>query len=225
MSLSSYMSAKDRTHQLHRLVASLFLLVIVLWQVLLLSVAIWGVLPHPIDWKGTWEISERFSATLQNVATSGALVVAGVWTYYLFVKGRAFKSRLEPKVTGELLRIDTKRYIRISAELTNVGSSKVEITREGLYLDVFAQRARREISPEHAASLKVLSTRWDEPLLFHVLTRHDWIEPTETIRDQVLVEILTSDIVAYRIDFVIFASGMRWTTTSIVVSEINRASY
>ena len=201
---------------MHRLVASLFLLMITLWQVLLFSVVIWEVLPRPIDWKGTWEISEKFSATLQNVATVAALVVAGVWSYYLFIKGRALKSRLEPKVAGEIISIETKKYIRISAELTNVGSSKVEITREGLFLDVFAQRAHPEISPEDAARLKVLSTQWEEPLPFYVLTRHEWIEPTETIRDQVLVEILTSDSVAYRIDFVIFASGLRWTTTSIV---------
>jgi hypothetical protein len=199
---------------------------VVLWQVLLLSVAIWGLLPHPIDWKETWEISEKFSATVQNAATTAALVVAGVWTYYLFIKGRALKSRLEPRVAGEIISIDTKKYIRISAELTNVGSSKVEITREGLYLDVFAQRAHRQISPENAAKLKVLSTRWEEPpSLFYVLTRHEWIEPTETIRDQVLVEVLTSDSVAFRIDFVIFASGMRWTTTSIVSPKTSDATH
>lgn len=201
---------------MHRLVASLFLLTIVLWHVLLFSVVIWGMLPHPIDWQGTWEVSEKFSATLQNVATVAALLVAGVWTYYLFIKGRVLKCRLEAKVAGELICFNTKRYICISAELTNVGSSKVEIPREGLYLDVFAQGAHPEISAEDAASVKVLSTKWEPLLPFDVLTRHEWIEPTETIRDQVLVEILTSDSVAYRIDFVIYASGMRWMATSIV---------
>ena len=189
---------------------------IALWHVFLFGVVIWSMLPHPIDWQGTWEVSEKFSATLQNFATVAALGVAGVWTYYLFIKGRVLKPRLEPKVAGEMISIDSKKYICISAELTNVGSSKVEIPREGLYLDVFAQGAHPEISADDAARFKVLSTRWEPLLPFDVLTRHEWIEPTETIRDQVLVEILTTGSIAYRIDFVIFASGMRWMATSIV---------
>ncbi|HJP94064.1 MAG TPA: hypothetical protein VJ875_19045 [Pyrinomonadaceae bacterium] len=209
------MSRKDRARQLHRLVALLFLLMITGWQVLLFSIAIWGILPPHIDWSVTWGNTEKFSGVLRNVATIAAFVVGGIWTYYLFIKGRVLKSRLEPKVAGEIVSIGTQKYIRISVELKNVGSSRVAITR-GKYLYVFAQRPHGEIPTEDAAKYMLMGTHWKELLPFDILTRHDWIEPAETIQDQILVEILIKEEIGYRVDLVIFAGGMRWKATSIV---------
>lgn len=211
------MLRKERFDQLHRMVASLFLLAIVVWQLLLFGVVMWGLLPPSIDWNSTWENTEKASNALQNIGTLVALIVGGIWTYYLFIKGRVLKPRLELDVSGEIIGIDSKKYIRITVTLKNVGSSKVEITREGFALDVFAQRPSPSVIPEDSEKYKILGIDWTRLLPFDVLTRHQWIEPGETIRDQLLAEILLTGSIAYRIDFVIFASGMRWTATSIVV--------
>ena len=192
--------------------ASLFLLTITAWQLLLFGLVIWGLLEHSID----WATAEEVSATLQNIATVAALIVGGVWTYFLFIKGRVFKSRLQLEVVGEIIDINSKKYIRILVELKNVGSSKVEITREGFGLDIFAQRPSPTLLPEDCNKYKVRGISWEPLLPFYVLTRHAWIEPGETIRDQLLAEILISESIAYKVDFVIFASGMRWMATSIV---------
>ena len=177
-------------------------------------------MPPSIDWPRTWEIAENVSGVLQNIATVTALILGGVWTYYLFIKGRVLKPRLELSVAGKIVPIESYKYIRISVGLKNVGSSKVEITREGFGLDIFAQRHRPAVHPEDSVKYKVLGINWEKLLPFDVLTRHAWIEPGETIRDELMAEILVSDSIAYKIDFVIFAGGMRWVATSIVYPQL-----
>ena len=203
------MQTKDRSHVLHRRAASLFLLVVAGWQVFVLVVVFWNVLPRPADWGKTSEL-------LSNLAMVAGFIVGGVWTYYLFIKGRVLKNRLEPRVYGEIVTINTKKYLRASAELKNVGSSEVKFTKEALSLVPFAERAHPAVSSEDATKYKLLATDWEKLLPLGVFTRHAWIEPGETIRDVALLEILIDETIAYRIDFVIFAGGITWSATSIV---------
>lgn len=203
------MQTKDRSHELHKRAAALFLLVVAGWQVFVLAVVFWKILPPPADWARTSDI-------IRNLAMIAGFIVGGVWTYYLFIKGRVLKPRLEPKVYGEIVTINTKKYVRASAELKNVGSSEVKFTKEALNLVPFAERAHPVVSPADAAQYKLLATDWETLLPLGVFSRHAWIEPGETIRDEALLEILIDETIAYRIDFVIFAGGITWRATSIV---------
>lgn len=203
------MQTKNRPHDLHKLATSVFLLVLAGWQVFLFVIVFWKIWPHPVDWGKTTEL-------LRNIAMIAGFIVGGVWTYYLFIKGRVLKPRLEPKVYGEIITINTKKYVRASAELKNVGSSEVKFTKEALNLVPFAERAHPAVSPEDAAKYKLLATDWESLLPLGVFARHAWIEPGETIRDEALLEILIDETIAYRIDFVIFAGGITWRATSIV---------
>ena len=207
------MQTKDRSHELHKRAASVFLLVVAGWQIFVLVVLILEVLPSPADWGKASEI-------LRNLAMVAGFIVGGIWTYYLFIKGRVLKPRLEPKVYGEIVTINTKKYVRASAELKNVGSSEVKFTKEALNLLPFAERAHPAVSPEDAAKYKLLATDWETLLPLGVFARHAWIEPGETIRDEALLEILIDETIAYRIDFVIFAGGITWRATSIVSPKL-----
>jgi hypothetical protein len=210
------MTTTRRSDQLHKFAAVLFLLAVAVGQIFLFGIAIWGLLPKPIDWGATWENSERITGTAEHVVTVAALVVGGIWTYYRFIKGRVLISRLELGVSGEIISLDNANYLRISVELKNVGSSKVEI-QEGVGLDIFAERPRPIVQADDAQKYKVRSVNWDSLWPFDILQKHAWIEPGESIRDQTLVELLTSDNIAYKIDLVIFATGTKWTATSVVL--------
>jgi hypothetical protein len=203
------MQTKDRSHELHKRAASVFLLVVAGWQVFWLVVVFWNILPRPVDWGKTSEL-------ISNLAMVAALIIGGIWTYYLFIKGRVLKPRLEPKVYGEIVTINTKKYLRASAELKNVGSSEVKFTKQALNLVPFAERAHPVVSLEDATHYKLIATDWEALLPLGVFARHAWIEPGETIRDEALLEILIDETIAYRIDFVIFAGGITWRATSIV---------
>jgi len=202
------MQTKDRSG-LHKFAAFLFLLAVAACQVCLLAIMFRKILTHPPDWGKTAEL-------LRNIAMIAGFIVGGVWTYYLFIKGRVLKPRLEPKVRGEIITVNTRKYMRASLELKNVGSSEVRFTEEALNLEPFAERAHPVVSPEDAAKYKLLTTDWESLLPLKVFTKHAWIEPGETIRDEALLEILTDEMIAYRIDFVIFAGGITWRATSIV---------
>ena len=208
--------------QLRRLVATLFLLAIVGWQIFLLGIVIMILLPKSIDWGATWENLENFTGTVEHVITVITLILGGFFTYYKFIKGRVFISRLEPEVSGEIISLYNTNYLRISVELKNVGSSKVEITNDGVSLDIFAEKSRHTVPAEDAQKRKVRSVNWDALWPFDILGRHAWIEPGETIRDQVLIELLTNENIAYKVDLVIFASGTRWTATSVVLPKLRR---
>jgi|SRR5689334_10893813 len=203
------MQTKDYPHGLHVLAASLFFLAVAAWQVCLLVIMFWKILPHPADWYKTSEL-------LRNIAMIAGFIVGGVWTYYLFIKGRVLKPRLEPKVRGEIVTIDTKKYVRALLELKNVGSSEVKFANEALNLEPFAERSHAVVPPEEAAKYKLWTTDWESLSPLRVFANHAWIEPGETIRDEALLEILIDEIIAYRIDFVIMAGGITWRATSIV---------
>lgn len=203
------MQTNDHSHGLHKLSATLFFLAVLAWQVFLLAVVFWKFLPSTAD-------LGKVSELVRNIATIAGFIVGGVWTYYLFIKGRVLKPRLEPKVRGEIVTINQKKYMRASLELKNVGSSEVVFTKEALNLEPFAERAHRVVSSEDADKYKLFTTDWESLLPLKVFTRHAWIEPGETIRDEALLEILIDETIVYRIDFVIFASGITWRATSIV---------
>jgi hypothetical protein len=71
--------------------------------VLLLSVL---ELRHVSDWT---DVAQGVAAIAEIVA----LVVGGVWAYFLFVRGRTFSQRLEPLMEGELHQIDGVEMLRV----------------------------------------------------------------------------------------------------------------
>jgi hypothetical protein len=169
-----------------------------------------------ISWSMTISDLESLTSTFEHLATVTALILGGIWTYFKFIKERVFISRLETSVSGEIIKIGNVSHLRISVSLKNVGSSKVELTQRGVSLNIFHERFRLQVPEIEAQQRRVRSVPWKYLAPFNVLERHAWIEPGETIRDQQLVELLTNDKTAYKVEFIIFARGTKWTATTIV---------
>ena len=74
---------------------------------------------------------------LKNVATIIAIGAGAVWAYFNFFKGRTYRSRLEPKVSGKVISRNGASYLIVTAQLKNVGLSDVRIDQKGSALRVF----------------------------------------------------------------------------------------
>jgi hypothetical protein len=89
-----------------------------------------------INWSKTKDVFE----VLKNVATIIAIGAGAVWAYFNFFKGRTYRSRLEPKVSGKVISHNGAYYLIVTAQLKNVGLSDVRIDQKGSALRVFALR-------------------------------------------------------------------------------------
>ena len=69
-----------------------------------------------MDIKDSVEIAEK-------IATIAALVVGGVWAYFNFIKGRIYRPRLHPEVSGMVVVEHEQIYLHITSTITNVGNS------------------------------------------------------------------------------------------------------
>lgn len=137
--------------------------------------------------------------TVQALVTTVGFVVAGVWTYVKFIKGREFRPHVEITVTGDWLGEAGELGLRLRVQLKNIGSAKVQLTQRGTGVMV-SRPADEQPSPP-------AETVWTTLGVYGVFEKHEWIEPGETIGDDLLLrlplppqvlEIRTRIILAWR---------------------------
>lgn len=117
----------------------------------------------------------------QGLITTVGLVMAGVWTYVKFIKGRQFRPHVEITVHGDWLGEDGELGLRLQVRLKNIGTAKVQLTHRGT--GVMVSRLAAEQDPPPAA------TRWTELGVWDVFLKHEWIEPGETIGEDLLLRL------------------------------------
>jgi hypothetical protein len=69
-----------------------------------------------------------------------AILLAGFFAWWKFFKGRTFKYRLEPTVTGELVSARDVEAIRARLVLKNTGASRVKFGRPSMGVHVATVR-------------------------------------------------------------------------------------
>jgi len=164
---------------------------------------------------------------LKDLITAVGLLLGGIFAYYKFIKGRVFKPRLELKVSGKVITQKQKRLLVASAQIKNNGLSVV-------YLDDQLTGINLYRSSQLKGTTKEQQPAWLDPVNgFPLFTDHKWVEPDETITDEILIELRDDEDVAYRIKLVVRsrqpsfreryesrkkhkASGGEWNSTSIV---------
>ena len=117
--------------------------------------------------------------------TAFAVIVGGLWTYRKFVKGRTFKPRLDVTMVGSWQVADGRNLLQCRVTVKNIGASKITIVQPGTGLSVSRLAASKHLNGAHSAE-------WTELGIFEILVDHKWIEPGETVRDQVLLDLGTS---------------------------------
>ncbi len=117
----------------------------------------------------------------QALVTTVGLIMAGVWTYVKFIKGREFRPHVEITVTGDWLGEAGELGLRLRVQLKNIGTAKVQLMQRGT--GVMVSRPADEQPPPPA------ETVWTTLGVYDVFLKHEWIEPGETIGDDLLLRL------------------------------------
>lgn len=130
-----------------------------------------------------------------------AVVVAAIWAYYKFARGRTFAFRAELTVTGSLLAAGHQRALQVTARFRNRGASRIPLRSKG----VLAYRALPDAWEENK------DLRWEEVGTGYMFAAHEALEPQETILDEILVKLPDDDAMgetphAYRVECRVYAA-------------------
>jgi len=138
-----------------------------------------------------------------------AVLIAGTWAYLNYLRGRTFKRRLEPQISGNLLCVDKDWFVCGEAQLKNVGLSKVTIEQKGTAIVV----EDLVVAKDSKDSPAVFS---DEVAVLEVFKTHKWLEPGETVKESFLT-LLPSDRnrIAVRLGLRVVSHDIEWNADSI----------
>jgi hypothetical protein len=117
--------------------------------------------------------------------TAVALIIGGVWAYFKFVKGRTYRPRLEVGLFGQWRSVDDKDLVQARITVKNIGASVVTLLQEGTGLRVSVLAPDQPKAPTSAI--------WERLKVFEILTDHNWIEPGETVSDDLMLDLGVSD--------------------------------
>ena len=147
---------------------------------------------------------------LQKLFTIAAIVVGAIWTYFNFFRGRTYRKRLEPEVSGKVVTLNGLSHLMTTMSLKNVGLSRVDIEQKGSALQVLSYNG--PVSREH-----VLSAEWEALAAFPVFEAHQWIEPGETVKEERLIAIPTSSRKAFQLQlYIVSKKQLTWRAMAVV---------
>lgn len=147
---------------------------------------------------GTGETFKNITAGAGSIAAALAVIVGGFWAYSKFLRGRTYKPRLSVEMAGQwrvLLGVGNVFHARI--RVTNIGASKVTLKQYGTGLRI-SFPAQDQPAPPWDVRWEPVRLRGAEQhvRVFKIFTEHEWIEPGETVSDDLLLNIGRSPGVA-----------------------------
>jgi hypothetical protein len=155
---------------------------------------------------------ERISSILENIVTIVALALGAVVGYFKFIKGRVYRPRVEPDVTGRIKKYNGTTFLIVRSEARNVGNSKILIgPSSGLDISFDAIESDEQ--------LPIRTVKWKEPTSFRVFREHKWIESGETIREEQMFSVPTYNIAAVKVALHLAVGKV--TATSMKVLLLN----
>jgi hypothetical protein len=132
-----------------------------------------------------------------TLTTALAVIVAGVWAYYRFVKDRVYRPRLEVGLFAQWRTVEERALLHARITVKNIGATKTDLVQDGTGL--IAQRMAS------AAPEGVQTVAWANVAGCQILERHKWIEPGETVSEDVLVGLGFDEPTTVRLE-----ARLRW---------------
>ena len=102
-----------------------------------------------------------------------AVLLGGAWTLMHYLRGRTFKRRLEPGVSGLLFRSGGEAYVVVTCTLKNLGLSKCDLDFPGTWCEV------QQMRPTGREKLR----------RFPIFRDHPWIESGEPVTESVVLPV------------------------------------
>ena len=125
----------------------------------------------------------------QSLITGAGIVVGGCWAYFKFVRGRTFVARLSIELDGEWRTTDGMTVLHVRVNVKNIGASKVAINQYGSGLEIGFPAGEWY----HQVTWEKIKLESGTPPFgarqFSVLEEHEWIEPGETVSDELLLHL------------------------------------
>jgi hypothetical protein len=168
-------------------------------------------MPFSFDLAWQWWIALPWNVWLDytdKIVKIGAVVVGGSWAYMKFVKGRIYRDRLEPAVTGRVVSANKRNYVIATVTVKNVGASKVDITQRGTALRAFAFPVPGYTTPE-------ADLQWTRLNTLSLFEQNSWIEGTESVSDTIMFPI-AKNILAVTLQVRIVAKKQQWYAKTII---------
>jgi len=115
-----------------------------------------------------------------TLVTAAAVIVGAIWAYYRFIKGRDYRPRLDVAMSGEWLTVDDKRVLLVRVHIKNIGASVVRLQQKGtgLRVDTLVNSNNEQGAVD-----------WVAGPVYSIFEEHAWIEPNETVEDDVLLRL------------------------------------
>jgi len=118
-------------------------------------------------------------AILGDLVTIAALVVGGLWAYFKLIKNRTYRPRMDVTITGAWVEVSGVRRLHLTVSLRNIGASEVELVQEGTGLGIDAMQ------PSTGRHVE-----WTPGPVVSILQSHAWIEPGETVTEDLVAPVL-----------------------------------
>jgi hypothetical protein len=140
---------------------------------------------------------KSIGAIIDPLVTALAVIVAGLWAYLRFMRGRTFRQRAEVTLLGQWHNVGKRYLLKVHITLKNVGSSKIVLRQEGTGLKVSTLSAHQKSVPGSVAW-----TPLEEVFRIFIFERplDEWMEPGETISDEVLLDLCTCEPLITRLE-------------------------
>lgn len=144
---------------------------------------------------GTGETFMNIADGLSSLATAGAVIVGGWWAYLKFLKGRTYKPRLSVHMAGQWRTVDSEPIFHVRIRVTNIGASKVSLRQHGTGLRVSLPADEQDQHPnvfvwEPVVRIDTPPAEPKRTRTFSILEEHAWIEPGETISEDLLINLV-----------------------------------
>ncbi len=165
-------------------------------------------LQQPNHLKDAWDVA----AHMGNVV---GLIAAGIWGYFNFVKSRVYYPRMELSVSGDIHIKGAQSFLVARITLRNIGLAKVELLQRGSGYRIYYATGQLRVGG-HLAWLG------GKPV-YRIFEHHGWIEPGESIFDEMQLHLLPANAVAAKIEARLRGPvGTKitvWTCSTVVVPD------
>jgi hypothetical protein len=168
----------------------------------------WDQLFVNIDWS-------KFIDNAEKVSKICAIIIAGLWAYFNFFRGRIYRPRLEPKILYKIFNSEGRYYLIAIIQAKNVGLSKIVIKQEGTGLRVLIFNQSTSMQ-----KIRGIEIEWDHIQTLSVFENHEWIEPGETIEEQKIIAVSEHKDLAFKLELRLVSNKTSWGCMTIVSPSV-----
>jgi len=127
------------------------------------------------------EIISTWVSITQGCVTTIGVLVAGIWSYYVFVRGRNFDPNIKIEINQKsVIEIKGKKATIITAKVKNIGKTRVD-------KDSCVMKVMPLVTDKNGLFLFEEDTPRTQEL--NLLLNHSFLEPSEEIYEDILISL------------------------------------